>query len=100
MSGVGMVHREDIVKYPGTLADLAVDVGNLRYDALARFLRSLSNKLAEDGSADASRGRPLLAVQLHDAAAALAAGTASINRAWAIAAPHMGGVAESPTPDP
>ena len=50
-----MIHREDIERYPGTLAQLANDVGDLRYDALASFLRSLAEKLQTDGAADLSR---------------------------------------------
>jgi hypothetical protein len=90
-----MVHREDIEGYPGSLVDLAGEVGDLRYDALAGFLRELADKLAADGAADADRARHRLAAALRDGATGLAAAAAAINRAWAISAPHMGFAAES-----
>jgi hypothetical protein len=92
-----MVHREDIQGYPGSLADLAGEVGDLRYDALAGFLRALADKLASDGAADAGRGRPQLAAALRDGAAGLVAAAAAIDLAWAISAPHMGPAAEPGT---
>ena len=89
-----MVHREDVGGYRGSLAELAGEVGDLRYDALAGFLRALAKKLAADGAADAGRGRPRLAAALRDGAAGLVAVAAAIDRAWAISAPHMGSAAE------
>ena len=84
-----MIHREDIEQYPGTLTELANDVGDLRYDTLALFLRSLAAKLESDGEADANRGRPKLAASLHDSAERVAEAAAAIEKAWAISAPHM-----------
>jgi hypothetical protein len=84
-----MVHRENIERYPGTLPELAGEVGDLRYDALAAFLHSLARKLESDGSADAGRGRTKLAAALRDGAAAVTAAASAIDRAWAISAPHM-----------
>ena len=84
-----MVHRDQIERYPGTLAQLAGDIGDLRYDALASFLRSLAAKLESDGNADASRGRPKLAAALRNSATAVKEAAAEIERAWSICAPHM-----------
>jgi hypothetical protein len=89
-----MVHREDIEGYAGSLADLAGEVGDLRYDALAGFLRALADKLAADGAADAGRGRPRLAAALRNGATGLAAAAAAIDRAWTISAPHIGPAGE------
>jgi hypothetical protein len=89
-----MVHREDVGGYRGSLAELAGEVGDLRYDALAGFLRALADKLGADSAADAGRGRPRLAAALQDGAAGLVAAAAAIDRAWAISAPHMGPAAE------
>ena len=50
-----MVHKEQIDHYDGTLEQLAHEIGDLRYDALATFLRSLASKLASDGAADENR---------------------------------------------
>jgi hypothetical protein len=84
-----MIHRETIDRYPGTLAELAGELGDLRYDALALFLRALARKLEQDAAADAERGRPRLAAALGDGATAVAAAAVAIERAWAISAPRM-----------
>jgi hypothetical protein len=84
-----MVHREDLERYPATLAELACELGDLRYDALASFLRSLAAKLEADGNADAGRGRRKLAAALRGSATAVQAGAAEIERAWSICAPRM-----------
>ena len=84
-----MIHRDDIERYPGTLAELAEDLGNLRYDALASFLRELAGKLAADGKADAGRDRPRLAAALRDAGASVASAAADVERAWSICAPRI-----------
>jgi hypothetical protein len=89
-----MLHREDIGGYRGSLAELAGEVGDLRYDALAGFLRALAKKLGADGAADEGRGRPRLAAALEDGAAGLVAAAAAIDRAWAISSPHRGPAAE------
>jgi hypothetical protein len=52
-----MIHREIIEHYPGTLAELAGELGDLRYDALAQFLQALARKLEADAAADIGRGR-------------------------------------------
>jgi hypothetical protein len=84
-----MIHRENIERYPGTLADLAREIGDLRYDALATFLQELAAKLERDSAADAGRGRPKLAATLHEAADGVTAAAAAIERAWTISSPHM-----------
>ena len=84
-----MIHREHIDRYPGTLADLASELGDLRYDSLAVFLRELAAKLERDSAADAGRGRPKLAASLQEAAEGVKTAAAAIDRAWAISAPHM-----------
>lgn len=84
-----MTHRDRIDRYPGTIAELAQDLGDLRYDALAEFLRHLSLKLSADGKADDQRGRPRLSAALQGAAANLGAAAENIEQAWAISAPHM-----------
>ncbi len=84
-----MIHREEVERYPGTLTQLAGDVGDLRYDALALFLRALAAKLAADGSADAHRGRPKLANALQKGAEAIQEAGSELERAWSICARHM-----------
>lgn len=86
--GVPMVHREDVDRFPGSLAQLAGEVGDLRYDALASFLQALSAKLKSDGEADAGRGRRELAA-LHAASVSVSSAAADIEHAWSICAPRM-----------
>jgi hypothetical protein len=85
-----MVHGEKVPGYPGTLTELAGELGDLRYDALALFLRALARKLEADAAADADRGRSQLAAALKDGAAGVSTAAIEIERAWAISAPHMG----------
>lgn len=84
-----MIHRDNIERYPGTLAELVEEVGNLRYDALALFLRSLAAKLESDATADADRGRTRLAACLRHGAAEITDAATAIEEAWEICAPRM-----------
>jgi hypothetical protein len=84
-----MIHQETVEKYSGTLAELAEDIGNLKYDALAEFLRLLSLKIEQDSVKDASRGRHKLAVSLQECAKSLGHSSAAIERAWQICEPYM-----------
>jgi hypothetical protein len=84
-----MTHRESPDRYPGTLGDPAAELGDLRYGALAEFLRLLAAKLAEDAGKGAGRGRYRLAAALRDAAAGVTDGAAAVQAAWEICEPHM-----------
>ena len=75
--------------YPGTLADLATDIGDLRYDALARFLELLSDKILGDAENDANRGRMKLAASLRSCAEQLEKACCDIESAWDICKPFM-----------
>ena len=84
-----MKHPEQIEKYDGSLPLLAEDLGNLRYDALANFLRALSDKIQTDGTKDQDRGRPQLASSLFDCAESIQQAAQAIDKAWQISAPYM-----------
>lgn len=84
-----MVHREEIEKYSGTLVELASELGDLRYDALAVFLRALSEKLEQDAAADFDRGRIKLSSALRPSATSVESAASEIERAWSICAPYM-----------
>jgi hypothetical protein len=86
-----MVHRKEVTRYPGTLAELVEEVGNLRYDALAKFLQLLQAKLERDAGQDQGRGRVRLAASLRAAAGPLGEAAAGVLRAWRICEPHMVG---------
>jgi hypothetical protein len=84
-----MKHADRVERYPGTLAELAGELGNLRYDALAVFLAALAVKLDGDSLQDAERGRKKLAATLHAASEELAEAATAIEQAWTICKPHM-----------
>lgn len=84
-----MTHRDTIDRYPGSLGELAEDIGNLRYDGLEMFLRALAAKLEADATRDEGRGRVRLAALLRGGAAHLAASAAEIQKAWHLCEPYM-----------
>jgi hypothetical protein len=77
-----MIHPENIAHYPGTLTELAGELGDLRCDALAVLLRALARKLEADAATDAGRGRHRLAAALRGSAAGVSAAATEIERAW------------------
>ena len=84
-----MVHRESVEGFDGSLAQLADDIGDLKYDSLAEFLRLLAAKVERDGAKDQARGRARLAVALQSSAAHIAAAAVSIGTAWRVSKPYM-----------
>jgi len=84
-----MKHPDRIARYPGSLTDLATEVGDLRYDALATFLHALSANLATDGEKDGARGRASLAASLQRASALVADAARETETTWNTCAPHM-----------
>lgn len=84
-----MKHRSWIKNYERNFEQLAKEIGDLRYDTLAEFLRLLSQKIEQDGQQDRSRGRTQLADSLQRAAANLEESAESIELAWRISEPFM-----------
>ena len=62
-----MIHTSEVTRYAGTMDELVEEIGNLKYDALARFLELLAHKIEADGKKDESRNRDAPAI---DSAAA------------------------------
>jgi hypothetical protein len=83
-----MIHKANIKHYPD-VESLAVEIGDLRYDALEAFLHHLALKLKKDSEADAKRGRPQLAGSLMNASDCLETAAIEIERAWKICAPYL-----------
>ncbi len=77
---------EHKTEYP---ADLAEELGNLRYDTLTRFLTELAEKIKKDSEADAGRKRYKLAQALDQASWSLHAAATEIAEAWMISKPFM-----------
>lgn len=92
-----MAFHETHVKHYNTVDELAREVSQLRYDALAGFLLSLAEELADDSDADFLRGRPKLSDALRTASGAVRAASQDIDQAWKICAPRM---KDSPDDDP
>jgi len=87
--GEGMKHTQIIENFAGPHEQLAEDLGNLYYDALAEFLIVFAAKMARDSEADRSRGRPRLAAELDACDQHLDAAARHIRAAWDICAPHV-----------
>jgi hypothetical protein len=88
-SEVTVVHRTDVERYLGTLRQLADDLGDLRYDALAEFLGLLAAKLAADAAQDEGRGRRRLSALLRETSHHLTEAAESLNRTWRLCEPYM-----------
>lgn len=84
-----MIHRSEITNYSGTMEELAEEIGNLKYDALARFLELLAHKIEADGKKDESRGRVQLSGNLYKTAEKLLESKTYIEKAWVICKPYM-----------
>jgi hypothetical protein len=93
-----MIHQDRVEQYPGDLAALAEDVGNLKYDALAEFLRLLSAKIDGDAAKDQARGRVRLAAALRSAAGRIGSAEVPVEHAWKISKPFMSGDPVLPPP--
>jgi hypothetical protein len=74
-----------------TPEQLASRIGDMRYDALARFLRALEAKLALDAVADRGRGREVLARRLELASTDCGLAATNIGIAWRICERFMTG---------
>lgn len=84
-----MTHETTVTRYPGTLAELADAIGDLRYDALQEFLECVAEKLREDADKDGGRKRHRLESCLRNTADRLDEAAAEIKDAWRIAEPFM-----------
>ena len=76
-----MKHKTYIELNDGSLEALAEDIGNLRYDALANFLKFLSTKLNKDSASDLSRNRVKLAACLKECSLGLNEASIAIDKA-------------------
>lgn len=86
-----MKHTHQIKSYTGTHRQLAEDIGDLYYDALADFFRLMAEKMDRDAQADAGRGRHKLATELAACAQHLQQAAEHIDFAWTICEPHVAG---------
>ena len=83
-----MKHKTRISGYK-MMDELCEEIGNLRYDSLADFLKLLRDKLKNDSEKDLKRGRNKLAAELFYASCRIKEASESIGKAWGISSPHM-----------
>lgn len=84
-----MKHTNTVTAFDGSPLALAESIGDLYYDALAKHLLLLAQKMARDGEADAGRGRLKLASELKACADHLARAALHIDKAWEICCPYV-----------
>ena len=84
-----MIHSSEVTNYSGTMEELAEEIGNLKYDALVRFLELLAHKIETDGKKDESRNRVQLSGNLYKTAEKLLESKTYIEKAWVICKPYM-----------
>lgn len=84
-----MTHEIKVVNYPGSLDELAREVGNLRYDSVGSFLQSLGDDLMRQAEADRAKGRVILANNLELTAQEIYQARDNMNSAWNICKKHM-----------
>ena len=77
-----------IQKYHGSSEELAEDIGNLRYDALADLLKLLLDKINQDSESDLSKNRVKLAACLKQCSLELNQASIAIDNAWEICEPY------------
>ena len=82
-------HKDRVVKYDGTLEELATDLGDLRYDTLSDLMALLSDKILADGVKDYVGGRPVLSGHLERTAMSLLTVKTHVDNAWDISKPFM-----------
>lgn len=81
-------HPRDLVSYPGSLSDLAKEIGNMTYDQVAEFLSAFSLEIKRQSEADFLRKRVKLAHQLEVASNRLNEASVAVGEAWTICAPY------------
>jgi len=84
-----MQYPDHVEKYSGSLADLARDIGNMRYDSLADFLNHLGDDLIRQATADKAGGRIKLASQLEKTAKELYKAGKKMLSVWEVCKPYM-----------
>lgn len=82
-------HLDHIPKYPGTLEQLANDIGDLKYNKLEELLGHLEKKIRGDAERDKQAGRTQLSARLQYATGVLLELRGQITRAWRLCKPYM-----------
>lgn len=74
-----------------SIKELALQISQLRYDVLAKFISNLATNLGDDGAKDKAAGRVILGAYLHNATRSLRKVEVEIVEAWGVCEPFMQG---------
>lgn len=81
-------HKKEVAGI-SDMKQLAVEIGDLHYEALAELLSNLKDKLLLDAAHDNAAGRSKIAIFLHAAANNIDFAHMHIETAWMISKPFM-----------
>lgn len=81
-------HPTDIIKYQGTMQELARDIADLRYDVLVTFFNNLCYELSKDKEKDFNAGKYQISSLLYDLASICNEGSKLSRKLWAICEKH------------
>lgn len=84
-----MKHPDHVPGWNGTLEELAVAVGSMRYHLVADFVGYLAGEMIRQSTADGKRGRVKLAAALFKTSYNLSAARKSLDTVWKICEPYM-----------
>lgn len=84
-----MKHEIRVVNYPGSLDELAREIGSTRYDVVVSFLQYLGDDLMRQAESDRAKGRVILANKLELTAQEIYQARDQMNSAWNICKKHM-----------
>tara|TARA_Y100000310_G_scaffold345531_1_gene466129 strand:- start:48193 stop:48465 length:273 start_codon:yes stop_codon:yes gene_type:complete len=84
-----MRHPVNLRDYHGTLTELAREIADFRYDALAEFIGYLADDLTRQAESDGKRGRPQLSRTVDNLTEDLYNAQKKMEKAWRLSKPHM-----------
>lgn len=82
-------HLDHVKGWDGSLKELVIAIGNMRYDEVVKFLDLLEEELYRQAVADEKRKRVKLSASLRSAALHLRLAVLDMEVAWEICKPYM-----------
>ncbi len=82
-------HPTSVEKYPGSLEDLAIAIGSMRYDKVVDFLGYLAKYAEFEAEKDLAAGKVKLPAELFLASKLLFQAQIIYESAWKISKPYM-----------
>ena len=84
-----MQHPNDIIKYRGTMEQLANEISNLRYDVLAKLFGDIAYYIQQDRKSDFEKGRYKLAHLLFELSTSCDDCRKITEEIWKVCEPYM-----------